>query len=97
MLPSDAIGYSQWDSIYTFITNGWAIFRWRNFVNINIFAQNADCGYTLESPHRGVSNECPQSAFCITKMYAPVNPIFTIIQKWGIRGYTFHGHVLLVK
>ena len=28
-----------------------------------IFAQNVDCGYTLEPPHRGGSNEYPQSMF----------------------------------
>ena len=27
------------------------------------FAQNIDCGYTLEPPHRGGSNEYPQSMF----------------------------------
>ena len=29
----------------------------------NIFAQNIDCGYLLEPPHRGGSNEYPQSVF----------------------------------
>ena len=29
-----------------------------------IFAQNIDCGYSLEPPHRGGSNEYPQSMFC---------------------------------
>ena len=28
-----------------------------------IFAQNIDCGYMLEPPHRGGSNEYPQSIF----------------------------------
>ena len=28
-----------------------------------IFAQNIDCGYTSEPPHRGGSNEYPQSMF----------------------------------
>ena len=28
-----------------------------------IFAQNIDCGYTLEPPRRGGSNEFPQSMF----------------------------------
>ena len=27
----------------------------------NIFAQNIDCGYMLETPRRGGSNEFPQS------------------------------------
>ena len=29
-------------------------------------------------------------------MYAPANPRFTI-QKWGIRGYSFYGHVFMMK
>ena len=29
----------------------------------NISAQNIDCGYSLESPRRGGSNEYPQSMF----------------------------------
>ena len=28
-----------------------------------IFAHNIDCGYTFEPPHRGGSNEYPQSMF----------------------------------
>ena len=28
-----------------------------------IFARNIDCGYTLEPPHLGGSNEYPQSMF----------------------------------
>ena len=34
--------------------------------NLNIFqisAQNIDCGYSLEPPRRGGSNEYPQSVF----------------------------------
>ena len=30
---------------------------------LHISAQNIDCGYTLEPPHRGGSNEYPQSMF----------------------------------
>ena len=38
-------------------------FQWK-FVDIFlIFAQNIDCGYTLEPPPRGGSNEYPQSMF----------------------------------
>ena len=47
----------------------------------HISAQNIDCGYSLESPRRGGSNEYPQSMFWaeIRKiMYTPVNPSFTI-------------------
>ena len=52
--------------------------------NSNIFhipAQNIDCGYSLEPPRIGGSNEYPQSKFLskIRKiMYTPVNPSFTI-------------------
>ena len=51
---------------------------------INIFhisVQNIDCGYLLEPPCRGGSNEYPQSMFLagIRKiMCTPVNPSFTI-------------------
>ena len=46
-----------------------------------ISAQNIDCGYSLEPPRRGGSNEYPQSMLFskIRKiMYTPVNPSFTI-------------------
>ena len=45
--------------------------------------ENIDCGYSLEPPRRGDSNEYPQSMFLGRNkkkkiMYTPVNPIFTI-------------------
>ena len=49
-----------------------------------ISAQNIDCGYSLEPPRRGGSNEYPQSMFLrrnktVRKiMYTPVNPRFTM-------------------
>ena len=46
-----------------------------------ISAQNIDCGYSLEPPRRGGSNEYSQSMFWaeIRKiLYTPVNPSFTI-------------------
>ena len=52
--------------------------------NSDIFhipAQNIDCGYSLEPPRRGGSNECHILWFWaeIRKiMYTPVNPSFTI-------------------
>ena len=45
---------------------------------VDIFAQNIDCGYTLESPRRGGSNEYPQSMFWKKNRYTPVNPSLTI-------------------
>ena len=38
-------------------------FHWKIFDIFLIFAQNIDCGYTLEPPRRGGSNEDPQSMF----------------------------------
>ena len=47
----------------------------------HISAQNIDCGYSLEPPRRGGSNEYPQSMFLSrnkkNNVY-PVNPSFTI-------------------
>ena len=46
-----------------------------------IFAQNIDCGYTLEPPQRGGSNEYPQSMFWSKNkknMYTRVFPTFSI-------------------
>ena len=46
-----------------------------------IFAQNIDCGYTLETPRPGGSNEYPQSVFWSKNKknrYTPANPSFGI-------------------
>ena len=46
-----------------------------------ISAQNIDCGYSLEPPQRGGSNEYPQSMFSSGNekiMHTPVNPSFSI-------------------
>ena len=45
------------------------------------FAQNIDCGYALELPRRGGSNEYPQSMFWSKNKknrYTPAYPSFTI-------------------
>ena len=52
-----------------------------NFNIFLIFAQNIDCGYTLEPPQGGGSNEYPQSMFWgknKKNMYTRVNPTFSI-------------------
>ena len=52
-----------------------------------IFAQNIDCGYTLEPPRRGGSNEYPQPMFWSKNMknsYTPAYPSFVL------KGYTLH-------
>ena len=38
-------------------------FQMKNCDSFLIFAQNIDCGYTLEPPQGGGSNEYPQSMF----------------------------------
>ena len=43
--------------------------------------QNIDCGYTLEPPRRGGSNEYPQSMFWSKNKknrYTPANPSFSV-------------------
>ena len=73
-------------------------FQMKIFDIFLIFAQNIDCGYTLEPPQRGGSNEYPQSMFWSKNkknMYTRVNPTFSI-QKWGVRGCSLHGHVILM-
>ena len=53
----------------------------KNFDIFLIFAQNIDCGYTLEPPRRGGSNEYPQSMFWSKNKknrYTPAYPSFAI-------------------
>ena len=38
-------------------------FQIKNSYILHISYQNIDCGYSLEPPHRGGSNEYPQSMF----------------------------------
>ena len=38
-------------------------FQMKNYDIFHISAQNIDCGYSLEPPRRGGSNEYPQSMF----------------------------------
>ena len=64
----------------------------KNFFDIFlIFAQNIDCGYTLEPPQRGGSNEYPQSMFWSKNKknrYTPAYPSFFYI-KVGFKGVYF--------
>ena len=56
-------------------------FQINNSDNFHNFAQNIDCGYSLEPPRRGGSNGYPQSMFLSRSkkiMYTPVNPSFII-------------------
>ena len=63
-------------------------FQLKNFDIFLIFAQNIDCGYTLEPPRRGGSNEYPQSMFWSKNKknrYTPCIPQFCYI-KVGFEG-----------
>ena len=63
-------------------------FQMKFFNIFLIFAQNIDCGYTLEPSNSGVSNEYPQSLFESKNnkiLCTPVNPSFTIY-KVGCNG-----------
>ena len=56
-------------------------FQIKNSDIFPISDQHIDCGYSLEPPRRGGSNEYPQSMFLSRNkkiMYIPVNPSFTI-------------------
>ena len=56
-------------------------FQPKKFDIFLIFAQNIDCGYKLEPPHRGGSNEYPQSMFWSKNKknrYTPAYPRFAI-------------------
>ena len=52
--------------------------RWKftdkNYDNFHISAQNIDCGYSLEPPPRGGSNEYPQFMFLSTNKKNNVYP-----------------------
>ena len=64
------------------------IFNGKKFDIFLIFAQNIDCGYTLEPPRRGGSNEYPQSMFWSKNKknrYTPAYPSFSIV---GFKGVT---------
>ena len=53
----------------------------KNSDTFQISSQSIDCGYSLEPPRRGGSNEYPQSMFLaeIRKiMFTPINPSSTI-------------------
>ena len=63
----------------------WKFYHQKQFTDkksdiFHISVQNINCGYSLELPHWGGSNEYPQSMFWteIWKMCTPVNPSFTV-------------------
>ena len=61
-------------------------FQRKRFYIFHIFAQNIDCGYTLEPPHRGGSNEYSQSMFWSKNMKNRYTPVHTpvLLYKSGV-------------
>ena len=59
----------------------------KNSGGFHISAQNIDCGYSLEPPRRGGSNEYPQSKFLSrnSNNVCPFTPQFYYI-KVGFKG-----------
>ena len=69
----------QYTEIFKVVKN--EKFQQKFLDNFLIFAQNIDCGYTLEPPRRGGSNEYPQSMFWSKNKknsYTPAYPSFAI-------------------
>ena len=63
-------------------------FQIKNSDIFHISAQNIDCGFSLEPPRRGGSNECPESMFFSKTrkiMYTPCKSQFYYI-KVGFKG-----------
>ena len=82
-----------------FTNKKWKLSDKNNSDIFHISAQNINCGYSLEPPLRGGSNEYPQSMFLSrnkkTNVY-PVNPSFTI-SKWGLRGSALYRYVFVME
>ena len=84
--PGDRASDSHYENMpmqytVTFIVVKNENFQWKIFDIFPIFAQNIDCGYTLEPPRRGGSNEYPQSMFWSKNKknrYTPAYPSFAI-------------------
>ena len=70
----------------------------KNSEIFHISAQNIDCGYSSEPPHRGGSNEYSYSMFLSrnneNNVY-PCKPQFYYI-KWGLRGSKLYRYVFVM-
>ena len=63
--------------IENFTTKNWKFSDKKSDI-FHISAQNIDCGYSLEAPRWGGSNEYPQSMFLSRNKKNNVNPTFNI-------------------
>ena len=63
-------------------------FQLKDFDILIIFAQNIDCGDTLEPPRRGGSNEYPHCMFWCKKIRKIGLPLHTpvLLYKSGVHG-----------
>ena len=62
-------------------SKNWKFSDKKNPDSFHISAKNINCGYSLEPPLRGGSNDYPQSIFWAeigNIVYTPVNPSFTV-------------------
>ena len=73
-------------------------FQIKNLIFFHISAQNIDCGYSLEPPRRGSSNDYPQSMFLSrnkkNNVY-PCKPQFYYI-KVGFKGSELYRYVFVM-
>ena len=70
----------------------------KNYDIFHISAQNIDCGYLLELPQRGGSNEYPQSMFLSRNkknIVYPYKPQFYYIKE-GFGGSTLYRYVFVM-
>ena len=88
--PEDALDYwfitktRLFKYIENFTSKNWKISD-KNSNTVQISAQNTDCGYSLEPPQRGGSNEYPQSMFLSRNKknnVHPCKPQFYCIEVW---------------
>ena len=81
--------------IENFTTKKMKTFRWKILVVFIFLLINIDCGYSLEPPRRGGSNEYPQSMFVSRNKKInvfPCNPQFYRM-KVGLRGSKLYRRV----
>ena len=78
------------------------IFQMKNSYIYHNSAQNINCGYSLEPPRQGGSNEYPQPMFLSKQKKNNVYPcksqfIYTHIYKWGWRVLRLYRHGFITR
>ena len=84
--------------IESFTTKKWKCLDENSDIFFLFLLKNIDCGYSLEPPRWGASNEYHNLCFWAEirkNIYTPVNPSFTI-WKWGLRGSKLYRHVFMM-